>query len=277
MSAALAATRLLFIGGGHMARSLIGGLLAQGLPASQLAVVEPKPEARDALLRDFGVAGHAEASAALAHADIVVLAVKPQTLPALGATLAEALAGRLPLLISVAAGVRLAQLSRWFGAQLPIIRCMPNTPALLGAGASALCANAHADGAHKTWAQALLDAVGVSCWLDDEAQLDTVTALSGSGPAYVFLLAEAMQAAAAAQGLPAATARLLAAQTCLGAGRMLAEGDEDAATLRQRVTSPQGTTAAAVEHLLAGGWPDQLAQAMAAARRRAQALADALD
>jgi pyrroline-5-carboxylate reductase len=179
--------------------------------------------------------------------------------------------------ISIAAGVRLDQLERWFGAHLPIVRCMPNTPSLIGAGATGLCANARVSPPQKAQAQHILDAVGVTRWIDEEALMDTVTGLSGSGPAYFFALVEALEDAAVAQGLPRDTARALAAQTCLGAGRMLVESGEAPGELRRRVTSPNGTTQAALESFAADGLPRIAARAVAAATRRGAELAAELD
>lgn len=269
-------TRLAFIGGGNMARSLIGGLLRTGAAASSIRVAEPQAQAREALAREFGVATFAENRLAAADAEVLLLAVKPQVMPALKAELRDVLQRQRPLLVSIAAGVRLDQLERWFGA-LPIVRCMPNTPALIGAGATGLCANARVSPPQKAQAQHILDAVGLTRWLDEEASMDTVTALSGSGPAYFFALVEAMEDAAVAQGMPLATARALAAQTCLGAGRMLAEGGEAPGELRRRVTSPNGTTQAALESFAADGLPRVVAHAIAAATRRGAELAAELD
>jgi pyrroline-5-carboxylate reductase len=207
---------------------------------------------------------------------VVVLAVKPQVMPAIRDGLRDTLQRQRPLLISIAAGVRLDQLERWFGA-LPIVRCMPNTPALIGAGATGLCANARVSAPQRAQAQHILDAAGTTRWIDDERLMDTVTALSGSGPAYFFALVEALEDAAAAQGLPRDTARALAVQTCLGAGRMLAESGEAPGELRRRVTSPNGTTQAALESFAADGLPAIVARAVAAATRRGEELAAALD
>ena len=270
-------TRLAFIGGGNMARSLIGGLLKTGAAASAIRVAEPQAQAREALAREFAVATFAENRLAAEDAEVLVLAVKPQIMPALQAELRDTLQRQRPLLISIAAGVRLDQLERWFGAHLPIVRCMPNTPALIGAGATGLCANARVSPPQKAQAQHILDAVGLTRWIDDEALMDTVTALSGSGPAYFFALVEALEDAAVAQGMPRETARALAAQTCLGAGRMLAEGGEDPGVLRQRVTSPNGTTQAALESFAADGLPQMVRHAVAAATRRGAELAAELD
>ncbi|TAL91189.1 MAG: pyrroline-5-carboxylate reductase [Rhodanobacter sp.] len=270
-------TRLAFIGGGNMARSLIGGLLKTGVAAATISVAEPQAEGRQALGRDFGVACFAENRLAAAEAEIIVLAVKPQVMPSIHGELQDTLQRNRPLLISIAAGVRLDQLERWFGASLPIVRCMPNTPALIGSGATGLCANSRVSPAQKAQAQHILDAAGLTRWIDDEALMDTVTAISGSAPAYFFAVVEALEEAAVAQGLPRDTARALAAQTCFGAGRMLAEGGEDPAVLRQRVTSPHGTTQAALESFSADELPRIVARAVAAATRRGAELAAELD
>jgi pyrroline-5-carboxylate reductase len=269
--------RLAFIGGGNMARSLIGGLLKTGMPALSISVAEPLAEARQALGREFGVACFAENRLAVADAETIVLAVKPQIMPGLHAELLDTLQRNRPLLISIAAGVRLDQLERWFGNSLPIVRCMPNTPSLIGAGATGLCANHRVSPAQKAQAQHILDAAGLTRWITDESLMDTVTAVSGSAPAYFFLLVEALEAAGVAQGLPRETARALAAQTCLGAGRMLVEGGEDPALLRQRVTSPNGTTQAALESFSADDLPRIVARAVAAATHRGVELAASLD
>lgn len=269
-------TRIAFIGGGNMARSLVGGLLKTGVAANAIRIAEPQAAAREALGRDFGVASYADNALAAAEAEVVVLAVKPQMMPAIRDGLRDILQRQRPLLISIAAGVRLDQLERWFGA-LPIVRCMPNTPALIGAGATGLCANARVSAPQRAQAQHVLDAAGITRWIDDERLMDTVTALSGSGPAYFFALVEALEDAAAAQGLPRDTARALAVQTCLGAGRMLAESGEAPGELRRRVTSPNGTTQAALESFAADGLPAIVARAVAAATRRGEELAAALD
>jgi len=263
-----------FIGGGNMARSLVGGLLAQGHPRERLRVAEPNADARAALQREFGVQVGDDNAAAAADADLLLLAVKPQVM----ATVCHRLAAALPanaVAVSIAAGITSAQLDRWLGGGRAVVRAMPNTPALLGAGATGLYANAQVSATQRSLAEATLAAVGLCVWIDDEAQMDAVTALSGSGPAYLFLLAEAMQQAAAAQGLPDDAARQLAVQTLLGAARMLSESGEPAATLRARVTSPGGTTQAAIEHFEAGGFRSLVDGAIAAATRRGVELAQA--
>jgi len=261
-----------FVGGGNMARSLIGALIHGGVAASSIAVAEPDAKTRDALARDFGIAAHAASADAVRGAGTIVLAVKPQVLQAVCADLANAIGDAAPLIVSIAAGIRIDQIERWIGRPLPVVRTMPNTPALIGAGATGLIANARASAEDRARAEALLGAAGRTAWIDREALMDTVTALSGSGPAYFFLLVEALEDAAVAQGLPRETARMLASQTCLGAGRMLAESGEAPSTLRERVTSPGGTTAAALAAFDEGGLRELVATAVAAATERGREL-----
>src|SRR6201996_1397575 len=270
-------TRIAFIGGGNMARSLIGGLLKTGIASSAISVAEPRADARQELGREFGVACFAENRLAAADADVLLLAVKPQIMPSLHAELRDSLQRHRPLLISIAAGVRVDQLERWFGHGLPLVRCMAHPPALIGAGATGLYANTRVTPPQRAQAQHMLDAVGQTRWIDDERLMDTVTAVSGSGPAYFFALVEALEDAAVAQGMPRETARALAAQTCLGAGRMMVESGEDPGVLRQRVTSPNGTTQAALESFAADGLARITARAVAAATRRGEEMAAALD
>ena len=260
-----------FIGGGNMARSLIGALIGGGVDARSISVAEPNAGLRDALAHDFGVAVHAQARAAVAGAHAIVLAVKPQVMKAVCADLRDEIAATRPLVLSIAAGIRIEQLRDWLG-DTPIVRAMPNTPALIGAGASALIASADTNPAQRERAAAILGAAGVIVWIEEEDDMDTVTALSGSGPAYFFLLVEALEDAAVAQGLPREAARMLAAQTCLGAGRMLVEAGEAPATLRERVTSPGGTTAAALAAFADGGLRELALAAVAAATARGREL-----
>lgn len=258
--------RIAFVGGGNMARSLIGGLIARGAQPAQLAVSEPQEGLRRALAADFGVCVSDDNLDAARDAELLLLAVKPQAMRAV----CEGLAGKLDnaIVVSIAAGITCAQIQRWLGSAGAIVRCMPNTPALLGVGATGLYATPSTTTTQRAAAEAVLGAVGLCVWIEDESQMDAVTALSGSGPAYVFLLAEAMQDAAIAVGLPAEAARQLTQQTLLGAARMLTEGDESAATLRQRVTSPGGTTQAALESFEADGFRAAVERAIAAAQRR---------
>jgi pyrroline-5-carboxylate reductase len=266
-----------FIGGGNMARSLAGAQLARGVPATAVRIAEPRAEAREALAREFGVRTFADNAEAVAGAECVVLAVKPQTTRQACESLAAPLATSRALMVSIAAGIRIAQLERLLGAQHAIVRCMPNTPALVGAGASGLCANRNVDAGQRALAERILGAAGLVRWIEDEAQMDTVTALSGSGPAYFFLLVEAMEEAAVKLGLPHDTARALTAQTCLGAGRMLVEDGETAAALRRRVASPHGTTAAALATFEQGGLRELVERALAAAARRGAEMSAELD
>ena len=268
---------VVFIGGGNMARSLIGGLAARIDDASMIRVVDPNASIRDALSKDFGVSTFAEAVDAVDGAGTWVLATKPQVMRTVCETLATRAQTTRPLVLSVAAGITAGQLDRWLGGDIAVVRTMPNTPALLGAGVTGLFANARVDDAGRERAQALLASAGVTVWVEDEARMDAVTGTSGSGPAYVFLLAEAMEDAAIAQGLPADDARTLVVQTVLGAARMLAESGEAPAELRRRVTSPGGTTHAAIETFEAGGLRALVADAIANATRRGGELSAAND
>jgi pyrroline-5-carboxylate reductase len=264
-----------FIGGGNMARSLVGALAGAGLDVRSIAVAEPNEELREALARDFGVATHADNIAAIAGAGTIVLAVKPQVMREVCVALGRAIGDEAkPLVVSIAAGIRIDQVEAWLGRALPIVRAMPNTPALVGAGATGLIANARASAHERARAESILGAAGRTAWVDDEALMDVVTALSGSGPAYFFLLVEALEDAAAAKGLPRETARLLASQTCLGAGRMLVESGEPPSRLRERVTSPGGTTAAALAAFDAGGFRALVASAVDAATKRGRELSE---
>ncbi len=270
------ADAIVFIGGGNMARSLIGGMIERGTPPAAIRVAEPFAETAAALARDFGIEVGSDNRTAVRCGGTVVLAVKPQVLRAVCAELSEA----LPLdalVISIAAGITAGQIDRWLGGERAVVRSMPNTPALLGAGATGLYANRRCTEAQRQRAETLLGTVGITVRIDDEAQMDVVTALSGSGPAYAFLLAEAMQAGAVAQGLPPEAAATLAAQTLYGAARMLVEAGEPAATLRARVTSPGGTTQAAIESLQAQGFEAMLTNAIAAATQRGRQLAQAAE
>jgi pyrroline-5-carboxylate reductase len=265
-----AAAQISFLGGGHMARALIQGLLRQGYAAAQLRVGEPLAEQRSSLQREFGLTALADNRAALEGASLVVLAVKPQQLPALLAELAPQLQRQRALLLSIAAGARLADLAgRCPGVGL--VRAMPNRAALVGAGATALFAAADVDAAARTRAEQVCAAVGRTVWVQRESDLDIVTALSGSGPAYFFQLAEHLAAAGTALGLDAATAGLLATQTLCGAGA-LAAGSATLAEQRAAVTSKGGTTAAALAVLAAGGFDKLVSAAVAAAARRSAEL-----
>lgn len=274
MSTAKSPANVAFVGGGNMARSLIGGLIARGTPPAWIAVSEPQRELRDGLAVEFGVRVTDATPDAVRGAQLIVLAVKPQVMR----EVCNGLAGHVgdAIVVSIAAGITCAQMQRWLGGAPSLVRCMPNTPALLGAGATGLYATPSTPGAGRAAAEALLSAVGLCVWIADETSMDAVTAVSGSGPAYVFLLAEAMEAAGVAAGLSADVARALTVQTLLGAARMLSEGGEDAATLRKRVTSPNGTTQAALDRLEAGGLRALVRDAVLAAERRGGEMSRAL-
>jgi len=271
------ASTLAFIGGGNMARSLVGGLVAAGTDPAGIRVADPNTAARDALAADFGVQVFDRAAEAAAGAGTWMFAVKPQVMREVCAGLSAIAQAQRPLVVSIAAGITATQLDRWLGGGLAVVRAMPNTPALLGAGVTGLFANARVDADGRARADRLLASAGRTVWIDDEARMDAVTATSGSGPAYVFLLAEAMEDAAIAEGLPPDAARTLAQQTLLGAARMLVESGEAPAELRRRVTSPNGTTQAAIETFEAGGFRDLVARAIRAATRRGGELSAAND
>lgn len=267
--------RIAFIGGGNMAASLIGGLRAQGLPASAICASDPGADRRTELHDAHGIDTFANNAQAVAGADVVVLAVKPQVMQTVCRDLAPHLQAN-QLIVSIAAGITCASLQQWLGADTPraIVRCMPNTPALLRQGVSGLFANAAVSDEQKRQAEQLLSAVGLALWLDREELIDAVTAVSGSGPAYFFLLIEAMTAAGEQLGLPRDTAAELTLHTALGAARMACESDVEAAELRRRVTSPNGTTEAAIKAFQAGGLEALVQQAMDAAARRSAELAE---
>ena len=266
--------RIAFIGAGNMAASLIGGLLAQGIPASHIRASDPGAEQRAKIAGEHGIALFADNAEAILDADVIVLATKPQVLKDVCLALAPNLQDG-QLLVSIAAGISCASLGNWLGAR-PIVRCMPNTPALLRQGVSGLYANAEVNPAQRELAEQLLAAVGMALWLENEQQIDAVTAVSGSGPAYFFLLIEAMTAAGEQLGLPKAIAAQLTLQTALGAAHMAVASDVDAAELRRRVTSPNGTTEAAIKTFQAGGFAELVKQALSAAAKRSAELAEQL-
>jgi len=271
MTAALGNTRIGFVGGGNMARALIAGLLRGEVRATDVAVGEPLAAARDALAHDFGVRATADNAAAVSGADVVVLAVKPQEMARVAAALAPALGTARPLLLSIAAGIACADLERWYAGR-PVVRAMPNRPAFVGAGVTGLYAGSAVDPARRALAEAVMRAAGATVWVRREAELDVVTALSGSGPAYFFLLGEAMAAAGAALGLEPETAERLAAETLYGAGQ-LAHADPALAQQRVAVTSTGGTTEAALAAFAAGDFTGLVRRAVEAAAVRSAELA----
>lgn len=266
--------RIGFLGAGNMARSLAGGLLTNGWSRDRLLLADPDANQRQGAEAALGLKALADNLAVAANSDVLVLAVKPQALKEAALALAATVQQRRPLVVSVAAGIRLADIERWLGGGLPIVRVMPNTAALIGSGASGLCANARVSSEQRDLAESILRAVGVTVWVEDEALMDVVTAVSGSGPAYFFLAMEALEQAAIRHGLDPQTARLLTLETAYGAAKMALEGHEEPALLRRRVTSPGGTTEQAVQVLEQGGIAKLFDQAVAAAIRRARELAD---
>ncbi|MEQ1621741.1 MAG: pyrroline-5-carboxylate reductase [Methylococcales bacterium] len=257
-----------FIGGGNMASSLIKGLIASGQAAHSIWVSDINSEVLSALTGSLGVNSTANNDELVNAVDVVVLAVKPQGLADVAKSIAPLVQEKQPLIVSIAAGISQLSLQRWLGSDVAIVRCMPNTPALVLTGATALHANNQVTIEHKDLAENILRAVGLALWVDQESELDAVTAVSGSGPAYYFLLMEAMEKAALELGLSEQTARLLVQQTAFGAAKIALESDESPAQLRRRVTSPGGTTQRAIETFENGGFSELVAKALHAARDR---------
>jgi pyrroline-5-carboxylate reductase len=267
--------RIALIGGGQMARALIGGWVARGAPASTIAVADPVASQRHWLAAAYPrVRLHAENEPAVHDADVWVLAVKPQLLHAAVRKLAPRAAQTRPLVLSIAAGIRADDIRRWLGGDIGVVRAMPNRPALIGAGISALYADPLVDAGARALATRLIEAVGGVVWVGAEAHLDAVTAVSGSGPAYVFLLIELLETAAIAEGLPRAVARRLAIDTAAGAAALAQTSADDPMTLREQVTSKGGTTAAALAVFEAADLRGIFARAVAAAARRSRELAE---
>jgi pyrroline-5-carboxylate reductase len=265
--------RIAFIGGGNMASGLVGGLLSRGWPAGDLVAADPSAVRRQALIERFGLRATADNAAAAREAEVIVLSVKPQQMRAVAQELAPSLQDRRRLVISIAAGIRLADLVNWLGPAAAVVRTMPNRPALIGAGVTALLAHERVSPEERAAAESILAACGATVWIESEEQMDTVTAVSGSGPAYFFLLTEALEEAGIRLGLPPGTARLLAVETARGAGRLAAESGEAPATLREQVTSKGGTTAAALGVMNSADLSGIVARAVAAAARRSAELA----
>lgn len=272
----MSANTIAFIGGGNMARSLIGGLLADGYPAERIWVSDPQADNLEAMKGQYAVNTTDDNRHAASQAEAVIFAVKPQVIKAVAEPLGAILRKRRSLVISIAAGVREPDIRRWLGGEIPIVRTMPNTPALVQTGATALFANQWVTPEQKDLAESLLRSAGVTLWLEDESLMDAVTGVSGSGPAYFFLLMELIEESGVALGLPRETAKLLTLQTALGAAKMALESPEDAQTLRRRVTSPNGTTERALSILENGGIRDLVSSAVRAAAARARELGDEL-
>jgi pyrroline-5-carboxylate reductase len=269
-------SRISFIGCGNMGRSLIGGLIANGLSVNSITGTDINAEQRHTAAAQFNIEVLEDNRQAIKGADVVVLAVKPQSMQETLQAISADLAQEKPLLISIAAGIQLSHLGLWAGEELAIVRTMPNTPALIQSGATALCANQYTSETQRDLAETIMRSVGLALWLDDETLMDAVTALSGSGPAYYFLIMEVMEKAATRLGLSQEHARILTLQTAFGAAKMALESNHDAETLRKQVTSPGGTTEQALNVLMNGGIEDLFAEALMAAQERSVELAASL-
>lgn len=237
--------KIAFIGAGNMAKAIIGGLVAEGFMRADISASGPRMETLGKVANEFGIAVTTDNAAAAAKADVLILSVKPQVLKEVATAIKASLTHK-PLIISVAAGITTQSLAKWLGEDQAIVRCMPNTPSQLRAGASGLYANAHVSDAQRSQANTILGAVGIVQWLDEESLLNAVTAVSGSGPAYFFLMMEAMIEAGMKMGLTRGCATELTLQTALGAAMLAKESNVDVAELRRKVTSPKGTTEQAI-------------------------------
>jgi len=257
-----------FIGGGNMATSLMSGLIASGHSPQQIWVSDASSAVLQSHRDNLKVNVSADNSKVVQEVDVVVLAVKPQVLREVALEIASAIRQKKSLVVSIAAGISQTSLALWLGSDVAIVRCMPNTPALVLTGATALHANVNVDEEQKDMAENILRAVGLALWVDQESQLDAVTAVSGSGPAYFFLMMESMERAAAEMGLDERTARLLVQQTALGAAKIALESAETPTQLRERVTSPGGTTQKAIETFQQNGFGQLVSKALMAARDR---------
>jgi len=266
---------LAFIGAGNMARAIIGGLLSNGYPAEKIWACEPEAE-RLSDLKDQGLQTTTDNNQAVQAADVVVLAVKPQVLKDVCLAMADSTQTSKPLLVSVAAGIMTNSIDQWLGGNTAVVRCMPNTPALVQTGASGLFANNEVSQEQRQQAETVLQATGITLWVEEESQLDAVTAVSGSGPAYYFLVMEAMIAAGEKLGLSRDTATQLTLQTALGAAKMAEQSEFDPAELRRRVTSPNGTTEQAIKRFIDGNLPELFDEAMQACNDRSVELAQEL-
>jgi len=273
--------KIAFIGGGNMAAALIAGLAGKLLPGADIHVVDPNPASLEKLTREHGVTVAGAAGDSVASAEVIVLAVKPQVMREVVAQLLPQLqaaqrAGRTPLVLSIAAGIRAADLSRWLGGYGAIVRSMPNTPALIGMGVTGMVASEGVSAQQRDAADRIMKAVGSTVWLDNEALIDPVTAISGSGPAYVFYFIEAMQQAALEMGLTAEQGTQLAIATFTGAAQLAAQSPDPVSVLRERVTSKGGTTYAALSSMEASGVKPAIVKALHAAAARGKELGEQL-
>jgi pyrroline-5-carboxylate reductase len=269
-------TTIAFIGAGNMAGAILGGLVNSGTDPLSIWACAPRQEKLTKLSKEFGIQTTTDNLHAVSQADVVILAVKPQLMEQVLAPMQDALQAKQPLVISVAAGIDLNSLSIWCGGPLPIVRCMPNTPSLVGQGASGLFANEHTSSLQKEISETILNAVGISVWTKNEAELNAVTAVSGSGPAYYFLFMEAMVNAGVKLGLSKDTATSLTLKTALGAATMASASQLDPGQLCKNVISPKGTTAEAINTFIENGLEALVEKAMTAASDRSQSLSEEL-
>jgi len=265
-----------FIGGGNMACSLVGGLIADGCEASSIRVSDPSDQQRRFIESNYGVTASESNENVVATSDIIVFAVKPQVIKSVAEGLGTEIRNKKSLVVSIAAGIKAGNLDHWLGGDVPIVRAMPNIAVLVKSGATALYANPRVSEDQRNHAESIMRAVGLTLWLDDESHMDAVTALSGSGPAYLFLVIEVLENAAIKLGLPRETAHLLALQTAFGAAKMALESSEDCTALRARVTSPGGTTEQAIAVLQEGDIQGLFDRALKSAHQRATELAELL-
>ncbi|WP_148252562.1 pyrroline-5-carboxylate reductase [Aidingimonas lacisalsi] len=270
------ASQVTFIGAGNMASAILGGMIDGGYPPQAITATSPSEAYLEPLQKKFAIRTLTDNRTAVADADVVVLAVKPQIMQDVCTDLRDTVQARRPLIVSVAAGLPAEALERWLGGNLPIVRCMPNTPSLVGSGACGLFANQHVSDDQRALASTLLDSVGLVEWVEDESLLDAVTAISGSGPAYFFLIFEALEAAGVRLGLPLESARRLALQTAAGAAHMAQQSDQSPEQLKRNVMSPGGTTEQAIYSLEDAGLRQAFLEATDACAKRAREMADEL-
>jgi pyrroline-5-carboxylate reductase len=257
-----------FVGAGNMAGSLIGGLLARGFMPSQISASDPGGHQRQLVNEKFGVEVYSDNNSHFGIPDIVILAVKPQSMKKAVLDMAQSIADSKPLVLSIAAGIKVEHLESWLSTDTAVVRSMPNTPALIGQGATGLFANKNVSAEQKQLTESIMDSVGISHWVDEEFKIDVVTALSGSGPAYFFLFMEYMQKVAVELGLKPEVAAKLTEQTALGSAILAQRSPDDITVLREKVTSPNGTTEAALKSFNSNNLEEVIKQALMAANDR---------
>lgn len=265
-----------FIGAGNMASAIIGGMLDSGFKAANIWVSAPDDNHLQSIRKQFGVSVTTDNRYCAQQADMVVLAVKPQVMASVCSDIAPVVQNTRPLMVSIAAGLEASTLDEWLGGGLPLVRVMPNTPSLVGKGAAGLYANDQVKDKQKTMVESVFNSIGSALWVDDESLLHAVTALSGSGPAYFFLMLEALEEAATDAGIASETARALAIQTMAGAAEMAGRSEHDPGQLKRNVMSPGGTTEQAIQTFEEGGMRDLVKKAYSAAYKRSGEMAKEL-